>query len=226
MTPPKKTSTNTHTNMAPAPVLVPAPAPAGAPWVALAALAALAGLAAALTWAGAASDSAGVACRRASSPSLSSAAAARLALFQEEALRLMDRLRAGYGTDERTLALDARWNKRVLQTDEFARPSVKASFNKTTGCLYMRLSDDGTPLPVLRGIMLHELAHAAGTSHDAAFREAWLFFARVATEDLGYEVNFACPLACSAYGVCFERDCPRCGWAPDHDACVSGKGAT
>lgn len=131
------------------------------------------------------------------------------AVLESRALQLVQHLKARYTTHPITRDLIARWNGRILPSREFANPNVKASFNKSTGCLYMRLDETRTTEQWL-GILLHELAHASGNSHDEAFRKAWMFLLNVATRDLGWGVALHCQNACSSYLLCAPQDCELC----------------
>jgi hypothetical protein len=123
--------------------------------------------------------------------------------------QLLRHLSARYPQHPTTRDLLQRWNRRVLPTREFSSPNVKASFNKSTGCLYARL-DETRSVEQWLGIVLHELAHASGTSHDEEFRRAWKFLLNVATRELGWNVVLHCRTACSSYLLCAPQDCELC----------------
>lgn len=138
-----------------------------------------------------------------------SAASLKLATsLQQEALQLLDHLKSKYPSDARTKTLDQVWNKQVLPATMFDNPRVKASFNKKTGCLYMRL-DEVRSLDAWRAVLLHELAHVSGKQHDETYRQMWLFLLKVATKELGWTVKLNCQTACTSYNVC-GTDCELC----------------
>lgn len=100
-----------------------------------------------------------------------------------------------------------------------ARKTVRrGKFDRATGVLKIATArHTGQPLPdgVVRGILVHEVAHAALPSgaHSPEWREVYLRLLRVATEDLGWHVSLECS-ACTFYGVCAAAQCPRCERIP------------
>lgn len=100
-----------------------------------------------------------------------------------------------------------------------ADPSMPGvmSFSRSTGILKVnpdRVRDD--PAHAL-STLLHELAHSTPARHDENWRDAFVYFLRLATEELGWRVALACP-HCKHYGVCAASDCPRCTF----EACKPG----
>lgn len=151
-----------------------------------------------------------VGCSRASF--MDESAVAMAATLEAACAHLVRHLAARHPQHPTTRDLLEKWNGRVLPTREFSSPSVKASFNKATGCLYVRL-DETRAVEQWLGIVLHELAHASGNSHDEAFRQAWKFLLNVATRELGWNVALHCRTACSSYLLCAPQDCELCSCA-------------
>ena len=129
-------------------------------------------------------------------------------MLRQDGLKLLDHLKTKYPTDTRTLTLDSVWNTQVLPATTFEYPRVKASFNKKSGCLYMRL-DEVRSIDAWRGVLLHELAHVIGIQHDETYRKMWVFLLEVATKELGWTVKLNCQTTCSSYNVC-GTDCALC----------------
>ena len=121
--------------------------------------------------------------------------------LERDAQRLLRHLEDTHAADPRTLLLKQTWNKQILPATDFANSKTKASFNKKTGCLYMRLNEPKT-MAQWRAVMLHELAHVAGVGHDETYRRMWIFLLNVATKELGMDVALHCYTACNAYNVC------------------------
>lgn len=100
-----------------------------------------------------------------------------------------------------------------------ARKTVRrGKYDRSSGVMNIGLQKrDGSPLPdaVVRGIVVHELAHAAldDGRHSAEWRDLYISLLRVATEQLGWDVALECS-ACSFYGVCHASQCPRCAVMP------------
>lgn len=89
----------------------------------------------------------------------------------------------------------------------------RGKFDRTNGVMHVSTRrPDGTTLPaaVVRGVLVHEVAHAALPTgqHTAEWRELFVRLLRVATEDLGWEVALECS-ACAYYGLCAD-ECPKC----------------
>jgi hypothetical protein len=125
-------------------------------------------------------------------------------------------------TDPRVRAMALRWNKHVLLSDfPGDNANVLGSFNKASGCLLFRYLPQKSRAEQL-GIVLHELAHTSGASHDDAWRDAFLFFANVATEKLGWVVTLKCPTVCKTYNICSRTQCPLCDWSPAFESCSVG----
>lgn len=65
--------------------------------------------------------------------------------------------------------------------------------------------------------VVHELAHATRVkergeeSHSQQWKQTWLWFLGVATQELGWQVDIKCA-ECTYYGLCDRAACPRCTW--------------
>jgi hypothetical protein len=71
--------------------------------------------------------------------------------------------------------------------------------------------------------ILHELAHSSGTGHDREFYDTHRFFAKVASEELGWKVEVNCRLCCDATVPC-ETVCPKCEWMETPRTCKPTEG--
>lgn len=96
----------------------------------------------------------------------------------------------------------------------------RGRFDRASGVLHIgTVRPDGSALPreVVRGILAHELAHAAlpDGKHSDSWRDAYTKLLQVATERLGWSVVLECG-ACRFYGVCDAGSCPLC----DRQACT------
>lgn len=93
-------------------------------------------------------------------------------------------------------------------------------FKHSTGVLYVA---PRTPAGQVRGegsllkTVVHELAHATRfkepgeTSHSQQWKQTWLWFLSLATQDLGWIVDIKCA-ECTYYGLCDRSACPKCNW--------------
>lgn len=65
--------------------------------------------------------------------------------------------------------------------------------------------------------VVHELAHATRhkdrgeASHSQQWKQTWLWFLTIATQELGWVVDIKCA-ECSFYGLCDKSQCPKCNW--------------
>ena len=93
-------------------------------------------------------------------------------------------------------------------------------FKHSTGVLYVAVRDLKGHLRTESSLLktvVHELAHAtrykapSEDSHSQAWKQTWLWFLSVATEELGWTVDIKCA-ECTFYGLCDRRDCPKCAW--------------
>lgn len=124
--------------------------------------------------------------------------------------------------DPRVRYLKLRWNKLVLLSDFPGDDSnTLGSFNKMSGCLLFRYMPEKSK-PEQLGIVLHELAHSSGMNHDDAWRDAFLYFANIATKKLGWVVALKCPTVCKSYNICSRSLCPLCDWTPRFEGCSVG----
>ena len=124
--------------------------------------------------------------------------------------------------DQRIRYLKLRWNKLLLLSDfPGDEANTLGSFNKMSGCLLFRYMPQKSK-PEQLGIMLHELAHSSGANHDGTWRDAFLFFANVATKKLGWVVSLKCPTVCKSYNICDRGLCPLCDWTPSYESCSIG----
>ena len=92
-------------------------------------------------------------------------------------------------------------------------------FDHSTGILYVAPRDGSGIVrdnASLNKSICHELAHGTRfkypgeTSHSTEWKTAWKRFLRIATDDLGWDVEAPCSSK-SFYGLELE-DCPSCNW--------------
>jgi hypothetical protein len=127
-----------------------------------------------------------------------------------------------FKNDDRVRYLKLRWNKNVMLSDfPGDDANVLGSFNKLSGCLLFRYMPQKSKAEQL-GIMLHELAHSSGANHDGTWRDAFLYFANIATKKLGWIVALKCPTVCKSYNICSKDLCPLCDWEPSFGGCSLG----
>lgn len=150
-----------------------------------------------------------------------------LAWLRERVEEFLDVLERRHGGDPRAQALFAKLTKVKLLEAAESEPGggswKNGKFKHSTGVLYVAPRDvagDFRTESSLLKTVVHELAHATRfkqpdeASHSQAWKQTWLWFLRVATEQLGWEVDIKCA-ECSFYGLCVEDDrsqCPKCNW--------------
>ena len=135
-------------------------------------------------------------------------------------------VRTKHPTDARVRALLSKFKGvRALPEDEAAGAAVESSrrngkFRHSTGMMYLTTRDAlGRPRTEssLLKTLVHELAHATRvkeegeTSHSPQWKQTWLWFLEVATQDLGWGVDIKCA-ECTFYGLCDRTQCPKCIW--------------
>lgn len=89
----------------------------------------------------------------------------------------------------------------------------RGKFDRQSGTLHIcTRRPNGLPLPpnIVRGVVVHEVAHAALADgrHTPEWRDMFVQLLNVATQDLGWDVALECS-ACAFYGLC-GTECPKC----------------
>lgn len=114
-------------------------------------------------------------------------------------------------SDARTLRAMQAWNGRVkiLRSRD-----VSVRFSRNTGCLLINPDvlvtwDEN----MLINALLRQLAHMTCCAYDSKWLDAYVFYLRIATEELGLKVDVKCS-DCKNFGLCYEVMCPKCSW-PD-----------
>ena len=130
---------------------------------------------------------------------------------QESAQTMLQHLRTYHFANTRVQRLLSTWNGKVVDY-EFDRRSIRGSFSKETGVLKLRIRDPDLSDAQLRGILLHEMAHSSGDEHDSEWRETFVFFCNVATDELGWELTLSQPHNCKNYAICSSGDCVECAF--------------
>jgi hypothetical protein len=92
----------------------------------------------------------------------------------------------------------------------------RGQFDRDNGVLRVAVSrPNGKPLQldIARGVLVHEVAHAACDKgdHSPEWRRLFVKLLHVATEDLGWHVALECG-SCTLYGICSAVDCAKCTW--------------
>lgn len=129
------------------------------------------------------------------------------AYCQDQVTAFVNHLRTRHGSDPRSQAVIRTWNGTVHL---FYESASGARYNRSTGCLYVNPTIDASR-PRLHTKILHELAHATPNNHDERWRDAFAFFLKIATAELGWECELRCG-ACQKYGLCSKAFCPKCTW--------------
>ena len=136
----------------------------------------------------------------------------------------MDHLTTKYPDDPRTQAVQAKLRGvRLLPEWESQREGgswKNGKFKHSTGELFFAARDTTgrrrTPSSLHKTIV-HELAHATRfkepgeTSHSQKWKQTWLWFLQIATQDLDWDVDIKCA-ECTFYGLCDRSVCPKCNW--------------
>lgn len=147
-----------------------------------------------------------------------------LAFVRERVDEFVDHLRARHGDDPRARDLfEKLQDVRLLEPEESAPRSGSwrnGKFKHSTGTLYVAprdlRGDIRTESSLLKTIV-HELAHATRyktmgeVSHSQAWKQTWLWFLSIATQELDWAVDIKCA-ECSFYGLCEKSQCPKCNW--------------
>jgi len=117
----------------------------------------------------------------------------------------------------------ARASIRAVEVDapedmiNYTRKTVRrGKFDRPRGVLYIGMvSPKGIPLPleVVKGILVHEVAHAAldEGKHSLEWQDVYVRLLKVATADLKWNITLECS-SCKFYGVCDSMQCPLCAW--------------
>lgn len=145
--------------------------------------------------------------------------------IRERVDRFTEHLEATHPDDPRTQALfDKLSDVRLLGSGE-SEPSggswKNGKFRHSTGVMYVAPRDLHGAVrseSSLSKTIVHELAHATRhkergeASHSPQWKQTWLWFLEIATQDLGWVVDIKCA-ECTFYGLC-EQDghCPKCNW--------------
>jgi predicted metal-dependent hydrolase len=141
--------------------------------------------------------------------------------LQERATAFMTHCELRHSSDKRVRNLMRVWNRSVEQSNFAGDPAtVWGTFNKATGCLMLRM-DGAKSMEEQLAILLHELAHTSGESHDDTWKDCYLFFLGIATQEMGWRVTLKCPTACRSHAICAQSNCPACQWYPTFEACIS-----
>jgi hypothetical protein len=115
-----------------------------------------------------------------------------------------------HGSDARTLRAMQAWNGRVkILYDE----KMIVRFSRNTGCLFINpdVSEVWNNPSKLNALLLRHLAHKTCCSYNAKWMNTYVFYIRVATEELGMDVSLGCD-DCTRYGLCRLAMCPECSW--------------
>lgn len=152
----------------------------------------------------------------------------RLDWLTERVHEFMRHLREAHGDDPRTRTLHQKVRGVSILNNASPRGSGAGTvrngmFKHSTGVVSVGLTDAGgrprTEASLLKTVV-HELAHATRvkepgeTSHSVQWKQTWLWFLSVATQELKWDVEIKCS-ECTFYGLC-ERDmCPKCTWLQD-----------
>lgn len=140
-----------------------------------------------------------------------------LAKARKHASQFLDYVTSRYGSNAFVKSLKSGWNGNVLLATGApfgARyiPSTK-TFYINPETMLKQNSDDK-----LRTVILHELAHTSAANHGERWQEAFLFFIRIASDELRWKCEMTCA-GCRKYGLCQNKVCPKCVWKFKYDEC-------
>lgn len=144
--------------------------------------------------------------------------------IQERIDEFLSHLEARYGQDPRAKALFEKLQDVQLMPRAESAPEKgswkNGKFKHSTGTLYVAVrepSGDMRSQSSLFKTIVHELAHATRykepgeESHSQQWKQTWLWFLSIATQDLGWKVDIKCA-ECTYYGLCDKAACPKCNW--------------
>lgn len=143
---------------------------------------------------------------------------------QARVRQFMEHLASRHGSDPSTQTLVAKLREVRLLSAEEASPRggswKNGKFKHSTGQLFVAVRDPrGRPRShsSLLKTVVHELAHATRCkepgerSHSPSWKQTWLRFLGIATQELGWAVDIKCA-ECTFYGLCSRSQCPKCNW--------------
>lgn len=147
-----------------------------------------------------------------------------LAWVRERVDEFVSLLENEHGDDPRARALFSKLTDvRLLEATESVPDSgswKNGKFKHSTGVLFVAprdVSGDFRTESSLLKTVVHELAHATRFktpgegSHSPAWKQTWLWFLRLATDNLEWTVDIKCA-ECSFYGLCDKAQCPKCNF--------------
>lgn len=158
-----------------------------------------------------------------------------LTWIEERVDEFIDHVQDKYPGDQRVNdLLDKFSHVELLDADE-SQPRdgtwKNGKFKHSTGVLYVAPRDQHgtlrTPSSLMKTIV-HELAHATRnktpgeTSHSQQWKQTWLWFLKIATQELGWQVDIKCA-ECTFYGLCDKSSCPKCTWLQELCRPYTGK---
>lgn len=138
--------------------------------------------------------------------------------------QFMEHLEDNYAEDPRARDLFSKLRHVELLDPTESKPNSgswkNGKFKHSTGTLFVAPRDlhgtVRTESSMLKTVV-HELAHATRykefgeASHSQQWKQTWLWFLGIATQDLGWTVDIKCA-ECSFYGLCDKAQCPKCNW--------------
>lgn len=142
---------------------------------------------------------------------------------------------AKYPADPRTKALLAKFKDIALLESKSSEPSSGSGgssvynsgmFSHKTGRMSVAPRDGNGNIRSagsLNKTIVHELAHATRfkylgeDAHSDEWKSSWLFFLKIATEELGWDVEASCS-AVTYYGL-DKNQCPGCNFDVDPESC-------
>lgn len=150
--------------------------------------------------------------------------AAVLRWLRRRVKQFVDHLAAEHGLDHRARAIQSKLVEvKLLEGGESAPNGgswKNGKFKHSTGQLFVAPRDTKGALRTHSSLLktvVHELAHATRckqpgeTSHSQEWKQTWLWFLGIATNDLGWRVDIKCA-ECTFYGLCDRSQCPKCNW--------------
>ena len=155
-----------------------------------------------------------------------------LRFLQSQIQTFIKHLKDKYPDEELTKNLLAKYsNAQLLPFRKGAKDNTYTSglFDHSTGILKIAARDGGGTLrdkTSLNKSICHELAHGTRfkfigeTSHSNEWKEAWKQFLKIATEELGWQVEAPCS-SMKFYDL-KKSDCPNCVWDEENCSILPG----
>ena len=143
---------------------------------------------------------------------------------QGKVTEFIEHLQRAYPDDPRAQALFVKLDDVQLLPEDEIQPRAgswrNGKFKHSRGTLFFAPREPSgrqrSESSLLKTVV-HELAHATRfkepgeEAHSQQWKQTWLWFLSVATQELGWRVDIKCA-ECTYYGLCERERCPKCNW--------------